>query len=73
MQTFQIKVDDGVADKLLWFLENLKDSVQVSKVISFKDNQTPQEYDFWNEEELEYISKVDLSTPIEDSEDYSKW
>ena len=31
------------------------------------------EYEFWEEDELEYISKVDLSTPLEDDEDYSKW
>ena len=27
----------------------------------------------WNKDELDYISKVDLSTPLEDDEDYSKW
>ena len=31
------------------------------------------DYDFWDEKDLEYISKVDLSTPIEDDEDYSQW
>jgi len=73
MQTFQIEVNDTIADKVLWFLENLKDNVKVSKVVSFDDNQTPQEYDFWSEEELKHLSKVDLSTPIDDNEDYSKW
>ncbi|MBN2825668.1 MAG: hypothetical protein JXQ76_10105 [Campylobacterales bacterium] len=73
MQTFQIEVNDTVADKVLWFLENLKDNVKVSKVVAFDDNQTLQEYDFWSEEELKHLSKVDLSTPIDDNEDYSKW
>ncbi|MEA3315976.1 MAG: hypothetical protein U9Q30_08990 [Campylobacterota bacterium] len=31
------------------------------------------DYEFWSDNELEYISKVDLSTPLEDDEDYSKW
>jgi len=32
-----------------------------------------EDYEFWSDKELEYISKVDLSTPLEDGEDYSKW
>jgi hypothetical protein len=31
------------------------------------------DYEFWTDKELEYISKVDLSTPLEDDEDYTKW
>ncbi len=31
------------------------------------------DYDFWNKEDLKYIAKVDLSTSIQDSEDYSNW
>ncbi len=32
MQTFQIEVNDNIADKVLWFLENLKESVKITKV-----------------------------------------
>lgn len=32
-----------------------------------------QNYELWSNKELEYISKVDLSTPLEDDEDYSEW
>ena len=38
-----------------------------------KNQETQIEYDLWNKDELDYISKVDLSTPLEDDEDYSKW
>ena len=31
------------------------------------------DYDFWSNEELKQISKLDLSTPIKDNEDYSQW
>lgn len=31
------------------------------------------DYKFWNKEDLNYIAKVDLSTPIKDNEDYSTW
>ena len=30
-------------------------------------------YDFWSKDELKQISKIDLSTPIQDDEDYSQW
>jgi len=36
-------------------------------------NKDIENYEFWSDKELEYISKVDLSTPLEDDEDYSKW
>jgi len=31
------------------------------------------DYKLWNDKELEYLSKVDLSKPLDDNEDYSKW
>ena len=31
------------------------------------------DYELWDKNELAYISTVDLSTPLEDDEDYSKW
>ncbi len=30
-------------------------------------------FEFWNEEEIEQLSKINLGTPINDDEDYSKW
>ena len=35
----------------------------------YKDN----DYDFWSQDELNQITKIDLSTPIQDDEDYSQW
>ena len=34
-----------------------------------KDN----DYEFWSKNELKQIAKIDLSTPIQDNEDYSQW
>lgn len=34
---------------------------------------TDRNYKLWSEEELQEIGKVDLSTPLEDDEDYTKW
>ena len=36
-------------------------------------NSDIEEYELWSDKELDYISKVDLSTSLEDDEDYSKW
>jgi len=71
MQTFQIVVNDTIADTVLKFLENLQESVKVAKVENPKLESDA--YELWSDEEHEYISKVDLSTPLEDDEDYSKW
>jgi len=40
--------------------------------LEVKDDEV-ESYELWNENELDHISKVDLSTPLEDDEDYSKW
>jgi len=37
------------------------------------DYEDKNDYEFWSNEELKQISKIDLSTPIKDDEDYSKW
>jgi len=71
MQTFQIVVNDTIADTVLKFLENLQESVKVTKVENPKLESDA--YGLWSDKELEHISKVDLSTPLEDDEDYSKW
>jgi len=44
---------------------NIKETIEIKP----KD----EEYELWNDKELKHISKVDLSTPLEDDEDYSKW
>lgn len=44
--------------------------------VNIKDNteiKTQQDYELWSDKELEYIAKIDLSTPLEDDEDYSQW
>ena len=35
--------------------------------------QPDSEIEFWSENELEELSKMDLSKAIDDKEDYSKW
>jgi len=32
MQTFQIEVEDNIADKVLWFLENLKENITIKRL-----------------------------------------
>ncbi len=71
MQTFQIEVNDNMTDKFLKFLENFQDSVRATKLNC--DDLKLVEHDLWTQKELEYIAKIDLSTPLEDNEDYSKW
>jgi len=72
MKIIQLEVRDDYLDNILNFLKLLPENVARIKELSSleKDND---DYDFWSEEELKYISKVDLSTPLEDDEDYSKW
>ncbi len=44
--------------------------------VNIKDNteiKIQQDYELWSDKDLEHIAKVDLSTPLEDDEDYSKW
>jgi len=36
-------------------------------------NISDKNYKLWKKKELEEIGKVDLSTPLEDDEDYTKW
>lgn len=37
MQTFQITVEDSVSDKVLWFLNNLKEYVTVEEIETGKE------------------------------------
>ncbi|MDQ7046594.1 MAG: hypothetical protein Q9M39_02880 [Sulfurovum sp.] len=70
MKTIQLEIKDDYLDNIVNFLKLLpKNVVQIKEI----DTTTIQEYKLWSKEELEHISKVDLSTPLEDDEDYSKW
>jgi hypothetical protein len=66
----QLEIKDDYLDSILNFLKLLPDNV--AKIKELSDVNTKDEYEFWSNKELEYISKVDLSTPLEDDEDYSK-
>ncbi len=72
MRTIQLEVKDDYLENILNFLKLLPDNVAKIKELSAKD-ENGVDYELWNKDELEYISKVDLSTPLEDDEDYSKW
>jgi hypothetical protein len=38
MQTFQIQVEDNIVDKILWFLENLKENIKIKKISNTQSN-----------------------------------
>lgn len=46
--------------------------ITLKKTNTINDKKS-ESYDLWTKDELNYIAKVDLSTPLEDDEDYSKW
>ncbi len=70
MKTIQLEINDNYLDNILNFLKLLPKNVVKIKEI---DTTNVTDYKLWNDKELEYLSKVDLSTPLEDNEDYSKW
>jgi len=70
MITIQLEIKDDYLDNILNFLKLLPKNIV--NIIELKDNKV-QNYELWSDKELEYISKIDLSTPLEDDEDYSKW
>ena len=63
-------IQDNYLDNILNFLKLLPKNVVKVKEI---DTTNVKDYKLWNDKELEHLSKVDLSTPLEDNEDYSKW
>ena len=65
-----IQIDDKNIENLLYSKFNKIE--EIKKYILNLINKDL-EYPLWEKEELEYISKVDLSTPLKDDEDYSKW
>jgi hypothetical protein len=69
MKTIQLEIKDDYLDSILNFLKLLPDNV--AKIKELSDLNKKNEYELWSDKELEYISKVDLSTPLEDDEDYS--
>lgn len=71
MKTIQLEIKDDYLDSILNFLKLLPDNV--AKIKELSDLNKKDEYELWSDKELEYISKVDLSTVLEDDEDYSKW
>ncbi len=73
MKTIQLEIKDDYLDSILNFLKLLPTNVVKIKELSNIGLINKEECEFWSDKELEYTSKVDLSTPLEDDEDYSKW
>ena len=69
MKIIQLEINDNYLDNILNFLKLLPKNVVKVKEI---DTTNVKDYKLWNDKELEHLSKVDLSTPLEDNEDYSK-
>ncbi len=69
MKTIQLEIKDDYLDSILNFLKLLPDNV--AKIKELSDLNKKNEYELWSDKELDYIAKVDLSTPLEDDEDYS--
>jgi len=64
-----LQIDDKNIENLLYSkfrkIENIKEYI-----INLISQDLSKEYQLWDKNELDYISKVDLSTPLEDNEDY---
>ena len=73
MKTIQLEIKDDYLESILNFLKQLPLNVVKIKELSHSDTFSEEDYELWSDKELEHISKVDLSTPLEDNEDYSKW
>jgi len=54
-------------------IQKVLEFIAVNKIVIDNNTLTNANYQLWSESELQHISKVDLSTPINDDEDYSKW
>jgi len=67
MKTIQLEIKDDYLDNILNFLKLLPSNVV--KIKGLSDLKKKDYYELWSDKELEYISKVDLSTPIEDEEE----
>ncbi|SHO81741.1 hypothetical protein MNB_SV-15-1013 [hydrothermal vent metagenome] len=73
MAIIQLEIKEDYLDNILNFLKLLPKNVVKIKELSTITLTNKEKYEFWSDKELEYISKIDLSTPLEDDEDYSKW
>ncbi|MEA2048056.1 MAG: hypothetical protein U9O64_06360 [Campylobacterota bacterium] len=69
MKKIELEIKDDYLDSILNFLKLLPQNVV--KIKEF--DTTTQEYTLWSDKELEHLSHTDLSTPLEDNEDYTKW
>jgi len=67
-----LRIDDRNIENLLYLKFQKIDEIK-NYIINLISKDLTQEYQLWQKDELEYISKIDLSTPLEDNEDYSKW
>ena len=54
-------------------IKKVLEFIAVNKIIIDKNILSNESYQLWSKSELDHISKVDLSTPLNDDEDYSKW
>ena len=54
-------------------IQKVLEFIAVHKIVIDNNTLSDENYQLWSESELEHISKVDLSTPLKDDEDYSKW
>ena len=59
MQTFQIEVDDNVADKVLFFLENIKEHITIKKLDTSYANDLKKSIDDLNNNNIIAIDDVD--------------
>ena len=67
-----LQIDDKNIENLLYSKFHKIEDIK-KYIINLVTQDLSKEYQLWDKNELDYISKVDLSTPLEDDEDYSKW
>jgi len=67
-----LQIDDKNIENLLYSKFHKIEDVK-KYIINLITQDLSKEYQLWDKNELDYISRVDLSTPLKDDEDYSKW
>jgi len=67
-----LQIDDKNIENLLYSKFHKIEEVK-KYIINLITQDLSKEYQLWDKNELDYISRVDLSTPLKDDEDYSKW
>jgi len=71
-----LKIDNPIIENYFHdsnTIQKVLEFIAVNKIVIDNDTLKNENYQLWSESELEHISKVDLSTPLNDDEDYSKW